>query len=207
MKKTIVLIAIVLVPFLTIAQQKPTTIKVNARAFYIDDTPEFKAIISPSNTYSSLPSELTTIDILKKQYRSALEAKGISWSDLKENPNDFGYETMNYGKEGTLYEYRTTSIEKMINFLKVKSLGVNITSYVSVLTIDKAEAIALSQKAINSAKESAKTIAAAMGKELGDIQEIEDLNNRLGEDIETYLYHDKPAAQYIYSLNVVFSVK
>jgi len=207
MKKILVLITILFIPHFAIAQQKLTTIKVSARAVHTDDSPEFKAIISLSNAYSSLPAEMTTLDILKKQYKEALKAKGISWSELKENPNDFGYETTNYGKEATLYEYRTKSLEKMITFLKVQSLGVVPTSYVSVITIDKEEAKALCQKALDSAKESAKIIAAAMSKELGDIQEIEGSNNRLGEDIETYLYHDKPAAQYIYMLNVIFTVK
>ncbi|MGC1471605.1 MAG: SIMPL domain-containing protein [Psychroserpens sp.] len=206
MKRIVLIISVLLLPFLSIAQQL-TTIKVSARAIHIDKSPEFKAIISLSNTYSSLPSEMTTLDILKKQYKEALEEKGFSWSELKENPNDFGFENMGRDKEGTLYEYRTKSLDKIIKFLKVKSLGVSLISYVSIITIDDDEATKLSKNALNTATSKATIIANVMGKELGDILEIEDLNSHKGEEIETYLYYDKPAAQYIYILNVIFSVK
>ncbi|MGC1204536.1 MAG: SIMPL domain-containing protein [Flavobacteriaceae bacterium] len=207
MKKIVILISVLFVPLLLIAQQPSTTIKVSARAVHIDDSPEFRAIVSLSNAYTSLPADMTTLDVLKSQYKKALEEKGISLSDLKENPNDFGYETMAYGKEGTLYEYRTKSIEKIKEFLQVKSLGMQVTSYVSIFTIDDKEAEKLSQQALASAKARALIIAKTMGKELGDIQEVEDLNNRWGEEVETHLYHDTPAAQYVYMLNVVFTVK
>ena len=207
MKKRIILIAFLFVSVLIMAQQNTTTIKVSARAIYVDDSPVFKATISLSNAYSSLPPEVTTLDILKQQYKEALKAKGIAWSELKENTTSFGYENLGYGKEGILYEFRTKSLEKMVSFLKVKSLGVNINNPVSIITINKSEAKELCQKALNNAKEKAEIIAASMGRQLGDIQEIEDSNNPLNEDIETYLYYDKPVAQYIYSLNVVFTVK
>lgn len=207
MQKYIYLVLVVLLPFFSIAQETPTTIKVSARAVHIDDSPIFKAVISLSNAYTSLPTEMTTLQILKQQYKEALKTKGISWSDLKENPSDFGYETMGYGKEGTLYEYRTKSIKKMITFLGVKSLGMQLTTYVSLFTVDDKEAKLLSQKALKGAKARALIIAETMGKELGDIQEIEDLNNRWGEEIETHLYHDNPTGQYVYMLNVIFKVK
>ena len=207
MKKIIFFIAVLFVPFLMHAQQSPTIIKVSARALHIDSSPEFRAIVSLSNAYSSLPAEMTTLKILKKQYKEALEAKGISWSDLKENPYDFGYETMFYGKEGAIFEFRTTSIEKMKTVLTVESLGMQLVKSVSVITIDNEEAAILSQQALARCKERASVIANTMGKELGDIIEIEDLNNRWGEEVETHLYYENSPAEYIYMLNVIFSVK
>ncbi|MBU2926701.1 SIMPL domain-containing protein [Winogradskyella psychrotolerans] len=207
MKKTIFLITILLLPLLLIAQQQTTTIKVSARSVLIDSSPEFKATVALSSSYSSLPAEMTTLEILKKKYKSALKANDISWSNLKKDSNGFGYESMGYGKDGIIYEYRTKSVEKMKKFLKTKSLGMQMINYSSIITIDEEEAAKLSETALANAKARAAIIATAMGKELGDIKEIEDLNNRYGEEIESSIYYDRPIGEYFYMINVIFSVK
>ena len=207
MKKTILLITILLLPLLLIAQQQTTTIKVSARSVLIDSSPEFKATVALSSSYSSLPAEMTTLEILKKKYKSALKANDISWSNLKKDSNGFGYESMGYGKDGIIYEYRTKSVEKMKKFLKTKSLGMQMINYSSIITIDEEEVAKLSETALASAKARAVIIAAAMGKELGDIKEIEDLNNRYGEEVESSIYYDRPIGEYIYMINVIFTVK
>lgn len=207
MKKTILLITILLLPLLLIAQQQTTTIKVSARSVLIDSSPEFKATVALSSSYSSLPAEMTTLEILKKKYKSALKANDISWSNLKKDSNGFGYESMGYGKDGIIYEYRTKSVEKMKKFLKTKSLGMQMINYSSIITIDEEEAAKLSETALASAKARAVIIAAAMGKELGDIKEIEDLNNRYGEEVESSIYYDRPIGEYFYMINVIFTVK
>jgi len=207
MKKTIFLITILLLPLLLIAQQQTTTIKVSARSVLIDSSPEFKATVALSSSYSSLPAEMTTLEILKKKYKSALKANDISWSNLKKDSNGFGYESMGYGKDGIIYEYRTKSVEKMKKFLKTKSLGMQMINYSSIITIDEEEVAKLSETALASAKARAVIIAAAMGKELGDIKEIEDLNNRYGEEVESSIYYDRPIGEYIYMINVIFTVK
>ncbi|MEH1007670.1 SIMPL domain-containing protein [Winogradskyella sp. ECml5-4] len=207
MKKTILLITILLLPLLLIAQQQTTTIKVSARSVLIDSSPEFKATVALSSSYSSLPAEMTTLEILKKKYKSALKANDISWSNLKKDSNGFGYESMGYGKDGIIYEYRTKSVEKMKKFLKTKSLGMQMINYSSIITIDEEEVAKLSETALASAKARAIIIAAAMGKELGDIKEIEDLNNRYGEEVESSIYYDRPIGEYFYMINVIFTVK
>jgi len=207
MKKTIFLITILLLPLLLIAQQQTTTIKVSARSVLIDSSPEFKATVALSSSYSSLPAEMTTLEILKKKYKSALKANDISWSNLKKDSNGFGYESMGYGKDGIIYEYRTKSVEKMKKFLKTKSLGMQMINYSSIITIDEEEVAKLSETALASAKARAVIIAAAMGKELGDIKEIEDLNNRYGEEVESSIYYDRPIGEYFYMINVIFTVK
>ncbi len=189
------------------AQEQRNTIKVGARAVHIDAAPLFKATVALSGTYSSLPAEMVTLEKLKKQYKDALEAKGISWGNLKENPNVFGYETLRYEKEGTLYEYRTESVEKMKKFLQTKSLGVQVLNYDSLITIDDDEITKLSQKAVANATKRATAIAQAMGKQLGEIQEVEDLNNRWGEEVVSTIYYDREPGEYIYMINVIFTVK
>ena len=207
MKKTIFLITILLLPLLLIAQQQTTTIKVSARSVLIDSSPEFKATVALSSSYSSLPAEMTTLEILKKKYKNALKANDISWSNLKKDSNGFGYESMGYGKDGIIYEYRTKSVEKMKKLLKTKSLGMQMINYSSIITIDEEEAAKLSETALASAKARAAIIATAMGKELGEIKEIEDLNNRYGEEVESSIYYDRPIGEYFYMINVIFTVK
>ncbi|WP_430908543.1 SIMPL domain-containing protein [Maribacter sp. 2-571] len=189
------------------AQEQPNTIKVSARAIHLDATPLFKATVSLSGTYSSLPPEMVTLEKLKKQYKDALEAKNIAWNDLKENPNVFGYETLRYEKEGTLYEFRTESVDKMKKFLQVKSLGVQVLNYDAIVTVDDDEITQLSKKALSNATERATAIAQAMGKQLGEVKEVEDLNNRWGEEIVSTIYYDRDPGEYIYIINVIFTVK
>ncbi len=209
MKLQIRLLALVLLLFTCNlkAQEQHNTIKVSARAVHIDAAPLFKATVSVSGTYSSLPPEMVTLEKLKKQYKDALEAKDISWDKLKENPNVFGYETLRYEKEGTLYEYRTESVEKMKKFLQIKSLGVQVLNYDAIITIDDDEITKLSQKALANATKRATAIAQAMGKQLGEIQEVEDLNNRWGEEVVSTIYYDREPGEYIYMINVIFTVK
>lgn len=206
MKKIIFLISFLFLPYLIISQEESTLIKVSARAVHIDASPEYKATVSLSNTYSSLPSEMTTMEILKKQYKEVLNTNGISWDELKENPNDFGYESMGYGKKGTLFEYRTKSVDKMKTFLGIKSLGLQYIDYVSIITIDTNEVTKLIDEALATAKTRATIIATSMGKKLGNIKEIEDLNNRYGDEIESSIFYDRPSAEYFYMINVIFTV-
>lgn len=208
MKKVLFLVLVLFAPLLIIAQQQPTLIKVRGHAVHIGSKPVFKAKISLSGNYSSLPAEMLTLDKLEKQYKTALEAKGISWKNLIKDPYEFGFESMGFDKEGILYEYQTKSIKKMKNFLDVKSLGMQVLSYVCIITIDEEAALTLSKKALDKAKERATTLAHAMGKQLGEIQEIIDLNSlSWGEEVESILFYDRPVGEFQYRINVIFTAK
>ncbi len=207
MKNIVVLIYILIGPMFLLAQEQPSTIEVSARAIYVDPSPEYKASISISSTYSSLPQEMVTLDKLKKEYEEALMQAGISWSDLKAHPNDFGYESMGYNNEGVLYEYRTNSVEKMKRFLKVKTLGVQLLDQSAIIYIGEKEAQGLSQRALDDAKSSATIIATAMGKQLGEIIKVVDSNNLRGQKIENFLSYNSAPGQYVYLVNVIFAIK
>ena len=207
MKKVLFSTLVLFLPLLMIAQRSHAVIKVSARAVHIDPSPIFKATVTVSSTYSSLPEEMVTLEKLKKKFKEALHEKGIPWSDLKENPNDFGYETLSYPKEGAIYVYTTSSVSSMKKFLEIKSLGLQQLNSVCTIKIDANEAQKLSEIALKKAKERASIIAKAMGKQLGDIQEVEDLNNRWGQQVENSLYYDRPAAEYIYMINAIFTVR
>jgi hypothetical protein len=206
MKKLLLTSFVLLLPLLTSSQEK-STIKVSAHAIHKESSPTFKALIAVSGAYSSLPDELLTLDNLKTKLKEAIQKKGIPWSDLKENPNDFGYETIRFDQEGTIYEYVTSDISAMKKFLQIKTLGLQQLSSVCTFTINDSEAQKLSEKALKKAKERALVIANAMGKDLGEIKEVEDLNNRWSEKVENIIYHNQSATEYTYIINVIFTVK
>ena len=95
----------------------------------------------------------------------------------------------------------------MKKFLQIKTLGLQQLSSVCTFTINDSEAQKLSEKALKKAKERALVIANAMGKDLGEIKEVEDLNNRWSEKVENIIYHNQSATEYTYIINVIFTVK
>ncbi|RRQ48650.1 DUF541 domain-containing protein [Maribacter algicola] len=195
---------ILLLPLALPAQQEQSVITVSGYALHKDPTPTYKAIMSLGNLYSSLPSDIISLKAMQEQYREALEAKGIAWSALKENPYDFGYETLGYENQGIIYSYETTSASDMKKFMQVKTHGVQRLNIIAVFTIDSEEGKGLTKEALRNAHEKAQTIANAMGKELGPVQTVEDFNGKWGENIETTLYYDKDPAVHHYTLSVTY---
>lgn len=195
-----------LLPILSIAQTEQQTIKVHAGSNYTDPSPTYKATVALSATYSSYASEAMSLEEMKMHFKTALAAKNISWNALKENPNEFGFETLNHAKTGTTYEYTTSSIEEMKQFLTVKSIGMQKLISSAVLRIEPSLLQKTYKKALEIAHMKAQAIALAMNKQLGEIIAVQD-NNYEGEKIETSIYYDRPANEYKYNLEVVYVVK
>jgi len=191
-----------LLPFLGLSQEN-TTIKVSAQVIHIDSSPTYKATMSLSPAYSSYGANDMSLEELKSHYKNALESKGIPWDEVKETPYEFGFETMGYDKEGAIYEFTTTSTEKMRTFLRTKSLGLQRLNIIAILEIDAEESKNLYEAALKDARTKATTIATALGKNLGDIVVIED-NQYMGKQVETSIFYDRPVGEYIYSLQVVY---
>ncbi|NHF60298.1 hypothetical protein FK220_013170 [Flavobacteriaceae bacterium TP-CH-4] len=154
----------ILLPMLVMSRQNKAIIKVSGHAVHIDPTPSFNAIVSLSGSYSNFPSEVVGLEEMKIRYREALKKAGISWDTLKESPNDFGYETLGYEKEGTIYEYRTTSVLEMKKFLTIKTFGLQHLRSFARFAIDAHEVKRLNELALANAKDKAVAIAAAMDK-------------------------------------------
>ena len=193
-------------PSVIAAQEQSATITVLARAIHLDSSPTYKATVSISPAYSSYASDGMDFEELRSLYQKALELQGISWKEIKERPYEFGFETMGYDKEGAIYEFSTSSIEKMRTFLTIKSLGLQRLNSVAVIKIDENAAKLLYGKAMEDARKKASLIALTLGKELGDVITVED-NQYLNEQVETAIYYDRPVNEYIYSLQVVFETK
>lgn len=193
-------------PLLGISQEKNTTIKVSARAVHTDPTPTYKTTVSLSTAFSSYVADGMDLEELKSRYKKALESNNISWSELRENPYGFGFETMGYDNDGVIYEFTTTSTEKMRAFLKTRSQGVQRLNTMAVLDIDPEESKKLYETALKDAKTKASTIATTLGKELGNILLIED-SQYIDKQVETTIFNDRPVGVYIHFLQVVFAVK
>ena len=206
MKLLLYVLLVEMMPSVIAAQEQSATITVLARAIHLDSSPTYKATVSISPAYSSYASDGMDFEELRSLYQKALELQGISWKEIKERPYEFGFETMGYDKEGAIYEFSTSSIEKMRTFLTIKSLGLQRLNSVAVIKIDENAAKLLYGKAMEDARKKASLIALTLGKELGDVITVED-NQYLNEQVETAIYYDRPVNEYIYSLQVVFETK
>ena len=183
--------------------QKEGSITVRARAIYKDQKPVFKASVSLSGNYSSFPSEAVSFEQMKVQYDKALQAQGLSLTDLVEN--HLAYTILGYEKEGTVYEYTTDSLNEFESFLATKSFGVQRLSYGSLSKIDKKKAKQLLHIALTNAKAKAIIIAEAMGKHLGDIILLED-DNLVNAELFKSMFYDQPIAQHWYDIKVTFAL-
>lgn len=169
-------------------------------------SPTYKATMSLSPAYSSYGSDGMDLEQLKSHYKKALESKGIGWEEIKETPYEFGFETMGYDKEGSVYEFTTTSIEKMRTFLRIKSLGLQRLNIVAVLEIDAKELKKLYEVALKDAKAKAIAIASALDKKIVRILTIED-NQYVDQQVETSIFYDRRVGEYIYSIQVVYEAE
>jgi hypothetical protein len=204
--KKLVIIFIALLPLFGKGQDKNTIITLSAKAIYVDPAPTFKATVSLSPAFSSYASDGMDLEALKSHFKKALESKGIAWEDIRETPHEFGFETMGYDKEGAVYEYTTTSIEKMRRFLEIKSLGLQRLNAIALLGINQREYQTLYNNALKDAHSRATAIAAAMGKNIGRIVKVED-NNYIGKNLEVSIYYDRPVGEHIFSFNVAYETQ
>lgn len=202
MKKIFVFLCCI--PLFGIAQEA-ATIKVTGRALHIDKTPTFLGSVTLSGTYSSYPSDAISLDQMKEKFHEELNKNNLSPSDIKENV--LGYQMQGFDKEGTIYEIRTDSLDKMLRFLSIKSFGVQQFKNIALITIDEEENRVLAKKALENAALKARGIAQAMGKNLGKVVRIEDHNNLVGIELEKYLSGYEPIGKRIYELNVIYTVE
>ncbi|MEM8509122.1 MAG: hypothetical protein AAF717_14920 [Bacteroidota bacterium] len=188
------------------AQEKPT-LKISANVIHKDASPLYKATITVGSGYSSLPTEVMTLESLKQRYKQELEKEGFAFSELKESPNGFGYETLGQKKEGLVYAFTTTSMTTMRKFMKIRPLGVESIYVVSSIVIDAKETEELTTLALAQARARGTAIANAMGKKLGKIIKVEDILNQWGKTIETSVYYDRPADECQYRLDITFAIE
>lgn len=146
-----------------------------------------KMIVSLQNVqYDSLP---TTFEELKQEYMGKLVDEGIVGSgngNITEDPLTYGM--MGYEKEGTVIQYMTTSLDMVQKFLGIQSDGVMKSDTVFWVELSDAEMTKYSKEAFNNAKKKAERIAENVGKKVGELIFIEDL--QVNKYMEGFYYTD-----------------
>lgn len=179
-----------------------TTITVDGVTKHVDKGFFYKASVIVGDTYSN--SDNTTIEEIKTKYKNALKKAGINLNSLTENYN--AYVLYGYEKDGTIYHYTTSSYKEIIKFLSVKSFGIRQLSPSAYIQISKEEQNQIFNDALANAKAKAKIMASTMGKKLGEIVLIEDLNRFENEIYMGYNYEGFPLT-YTYNIRVKFELK
>ncbi|CAZ95603.1 Conserved hypothetical periplasmic protein [Zobellia galactanivorans] len=192
---------------LSMAQQQPNTIRVSARAIYIDPDPVFKADVSLTDSYSDQSINKMQIDQMRAHFKKIIEDNGLSWNDIKEHPGTFGFETMGYNKEGIIYQYKTKSAENMKQFLKIKSPLIQSLNMTSNIQIDDREAEKITQMAFDKSYKQASLLAKTMNKDLGNILSVQENGSVFGKQYGVSLYYDRPPGEFYYDIMVTYELK
>lgn len=184
--------------------QEPLTIKVLGRAMHIDSTPDFYGSVTVSGTYSSYPEDAMTLDQMKGKYNNALQKNNLSLDMLTENQT--AYIILGHEKEGTIYEYKSSSFEEFSRFLNTKSRGVQRLTYGATVVIEENEAQNLMQDALQNARSKAMVIAKIQGKNHLEIVQVTD-NNQINIPQQVSVYYDQPLGAIRYDIEVIFTLK
>ncbi len=155
--------------------------------YSIRPTYYLKMIVSLVNAdYDSLPR---SFEELKDEYMGKLVDEGVmGLGNGSITEDDLAYGMMGYEKEGTVIQYKTTSLEMVQKFLSVRSDGVvksEATFWVELSAVEMAD---YSKKAFENAKDKAEGIATNLGKKIGDVVLIEDL--QMQKFMEGFYYTD-----------------
>lgn len=180
MKKIICLIAL-LVALPSIAQENKNTIVVvgETEKVVVDDSYTLVIALQQILVYEGqIEVEVTSLDMVKKNFIKKLEKVGIDFSRFKRNTY---YEfAMAYSQSKELSEYyflRTSDKEEFRKLIELKSAGMSISNTeIETAKLTDKQLVELSIKAIANAKEKAEAIAKKLNKNIGEIVRISDLN-------------------------------
>ncbi len=200
MKKTALLIVLIFSTMTTFAQNTTNQISVNGiHKFSVKPEYRVSVVISMQNVYYD--TENTNVTELKKAFYDKLNKIGISSNRLQEN--EMKYDLLGYEKDGTIIEFKTTSMEEFQKFLNTKSLGLSKleNNAFSNITVDKMAEY--SNAAFADAKKKATAIAQKLGKKLGEVKSYVD-NNSL--EIEDSLYYNNTSHKKTYLISVSFEL-
>jgi len=201
MKKVILSFAFVLASMGLFAQQHyQNNISVNGVHTY-EIAPEYSAkmIVSMSNVYYD--AQTVSLSEVKSGYLDKLAKIGISSDRLKED--NLHYLLMGYDKEGTVFIFKTKSLEEMQKFLAVKSIGVSKSDTTLSAEITEDQMASYAKAAFDSSKKKANAIAAKIGRKVGKAIYISDSNSN---KIQESLYYGSPTNSKDYYISVSFEL-
>ncbi|WP_400074228.1 SIMPL domain-containing protein [Zobellia russellii] len=201
MKKLITGITLLACTVMTFAQSTfQNNINVNGSHEY-SITPEYssKMIVSLNNVYYD--AQTVSLDEVKTGYMEKLKKANIDTSQLVEAP--LYYALLGYEKEGTVYEFKTKSLEEMQKFLSVKAIGVTRSDTNLEAELSEAQMAEYAKLAFDDAKIKATAIAKKIGRKIGKAIYINDTNVK---KIAESMYYGNAEQKRNYYLSVSFEL-
>lgn len=200
MKKVVLSIVITLATMSTFAQNNKNNITVNG-VYNYDITPEYssKMIVSLTNVYYDV--QAVTMAEVKSGYLAKLAKIGINSDRLEEDK--LHYALMGYEKEGTIFVFKTKSLEEMQKFLSVKALGVSRSDTTLETQLTQEEISDYSKAAFDNAKSKAMAIASKLGRKIGKAIYISDTNP---SKISESMYYGNTKEKRDYYISVSFEL-
>ncbi|WP_165747759.1 SIMPL domain-containing protein [Cellulophaga sp. Z1A5H] len=200
MKKYIIQTFILLSTMTAMAQTASPNISIEGSTTHTIK-PIFNArmILSLNNVYYDAPG--MTFPELKESYLATLKKQGIDLKALKEDK--FAYELLRYEKEGTYFEFKTTSIETLEKFISIKALGVSQSDSNFEYSLTDDEVATYAKEAYYNAKAKAEAIAKKIDRKVGKAIYIHDNNpNKMSES----LYYGAEFSKRDYQISVSFEL-
>lgn len=186
-----------------LAQVSPNTITVSGEVRRKVEIQEYNVIVIlseiKSGNYQKL-EEKSIHEIIQK-FCQKLDLIDVSFKDFKVNV-PYELRSISEKKKTLVYNYSTSSIEKIRGLVKISLNGVTIASVDVVaknLSVD--EIVNLSNIAIENAQVLASKIAEIQGKKIGKITQILNLNKST-QSMSTYA----PDESQVYSVTVSFEL-
>ncbi|MBT2161979.1 SIMPL domain-containing protein [Zobellia barbeyronii] len=201
MKKVITSIALMVFSFMAFAQNNlQNNINVNG-AYEFSIAPEYssKMIVSLNNVYYD--TQTMNLEEVKTRYMENLTKAGIEKEQLKEVP--LYYALLGYEKEGTVYEFKTKSLEEMQKFLNVKAIGVTRSDTNLEAQLSDMQMAEYAKLAFDDAKAKATAIAQKIGRKIGKAIYINDTNS---QKIVESMYYGNSEQKKMYYLSVSFEL-
>jgi len=189
MKKLILSIAMVMITMGTFAQTYQNNITVNGTHKYsISAEYSSKMIVSLNNVYYD--AQTMSQSEIKSGYLAKLAKAGIGSDRLTED--NLYYALLGYEKEGTILVFKTRSLEEMLKFLKVKSIGVSRSDTTFDTELSDEKMAEYAKAAFDSAKSKAEAIALKIGRKIGKAIYISDTNTK---KISESMYYGNTASE------------
>ncbi len=207
--KNLVLSIILFLPMLCFAQDDPSTDKFIRIVGLAEKTIEsdglkieFTLSEIQGNEYNQIRPK--SLEEVKSEFTAYLKAENIE-SSLMEKDFMKNITKSNYGKGDTeVYSMRVKSQDEAVRISKLKVDGFKVNKVEFVFDDEYASYIEeMTIEAIEDAKRKASNIAKAVGKELGEILNIDDMKNL---KFNSYSSSDK-SKTLSYKVNVTFELK
>ncbi|RPE00007.1 hypothetical protein EGM88_01730 [Aureibaculum marinum] len=193
---------LVMVTSFSNAQVDKAYIEITEQVEYSREIEKYSAtiIIAESLVYNSY-EENSTFEKIKSDYFKKLESNNFNTSELKEDA--FAYAALGYRKKGMIYQFETTSEDKLIKLLSINGNGVSINEkYVHYKPLSAKTVEDLSKKAISESKKRANSIANSAGKKVGELVYLSNYK----EESKRAFYSAINLKNHIFSVNVKYKL-